>query len=80
MHHSSNESHAPSVTWPPPPTQGSTVVLVSGGIESAALLSYWCHWDMKERLLPVYIDYGQKNRQEEEHAMLVGGVGGWRWL
>ncbi|PSC74888.1 family transcriptional regulator [Micractinium conductrix] len=54
-----------------PPRQGSTVVLVSGGIESAALLSYWCHWDMKERLLPVYIDYGQKNRQEEEHAMLA---------
>lgn len=33
--------------------QGSTVVLASGGVESAALLSYWKHWDHGQELLPL---------------------------
>ncbi len=35
------------------PKQGSTVVLASGGVESAALLSYWKHWDHGQELLPL---------------------------
>lgn len=50
------------------PKQGSTVVLVSGGIESAALLAYWKHWDHAQHLLPLFIDYGQKNVRQEEAA------------
>ena len=48
------------------------MVLVSGGVESAALLSYWAHWDHGQRLLPLFVDYGQKNARAEEAAQQVG--------
>lgn len=48
------------------------MVLVSGGIESAALLAYWKHWDHAQHLLPLFIDYGQKNVRQEEAAQQVG--------
>ncbi len=49
------------------------MVLVSGGVESAALLSYWKHWDHGQQLHPLFVDYGQKNARAEEAAQLVGG-------
>ncbi|KAL4419973.1 hypothetical protein ABPG75_007071 [Micractinium tetrahymenae] len=51
-----------------PPRNGATVVLVSGGLESAALLSYWAHWDHGQALLPLFVDCGQKNARAEEAA------------
>lgn len=35
------------------------MVLVSGGVESAALLSYYRHWDHSSQLLPLFVDYGE---------------------
>ncbi|KAL4420121.1 hypothetical protein ABPG77_000292 [Micractinium sp. CCAP 211/92] len=53
------------------PHNGATVVLVSGGVESAALLSYWKHWDHGQQLHPLFVDYGQKNARAEEAAQLT---------
>lgn len=47
---------------------GATVVLVSGGVESAALLSYYNHWDHAHKLYPLFVDYGQRNAKQEERA------------
>ncbi|CAM6033930.1 unnamed protein product [Sphagnum compactum] len=45
---------------------GSSVVLMSGGIESAALLYHWR--SSASRLHPLYINYGQKGATMEERA------------
>lgn len=50
------------------PRQGAMVVLVSGGIESAALLAYYRHWSHGQELLPLFIEYGQRNAQQQEAA------------
>lgn len=51
-----------------PSHHGATVVLVSGGLESTALLSYWTHWSHASELIPLYVNYGQRNAGKEEDA------------
>ena len=51
-----------------PARHGATVVLVSGGLKSTALLSYWTHWSHAADLIPLYVNYGQLNAKKEEEA------------
>ena len=52
----------------PPPHSHATVVLVSGGLESTALLSYWAHWSHATEMIPLFVNYGQQNARKEQHA------------
>ena len=52
----------------PPPPRDATVVLTSGGIESAGLLAYWTKWDHSGPLLPLFIDYGQRAAAAERRS------------
>lgn len=52
----------------PPPHAHATVVLVSGGLESAALLSYWTHWSHATEMIPLFVNYGQENALKEQQA------------
>jgi len=56
----------------PPPHSHATVVLVSGGLESTALLSYWTHWSHATEIIPLFVNYGQGNSfKEQESARAV---------
>ncbi|KAL4857098.1 7-cyano-7-deazaguanine synthase [Chlorella vulgaris] len=61
---SERTSSEPGPAAPP----ASTIVLVNGGINSTALLSYWKHWDHGQTLLPLFIDNCQGNAQRQEAA------------
>lgn len=52
----------------PPRHPGATVVLTSGGLESAALLAYWSHWSHASDLIPLFVNLGQANALREEAA------------
>ncbi|BBN07704.1 7-cyano-7-deazaguanine synthase [Marchantia polymorpha subsp. ruderalis] len=45
--------------------QGASVLLMSGGLESATIL--W-HWKRSARLFPLFVNYGQRGAQMEERA------------
>ncbi|KAL2630913.1 hypothetical protein R1flu_015599 [Riccia fluitans] len=44
---------------------GSTVLMMSGGVESATILWHWRH---SARLFPLFVNYGQRGAQMEERA------------
>eukprot|EP00884_Botryococcus_braunii_P020746 jgi/Botrbrau1/7355/Bobra.0316s0003.1 len=49
-------------------SQDDSVLLMSGGVESAVLLSYYVHWSHAGLTYPLFIDYGQKGALEERRA------------
>ena len=56
-----------------PAAPGATVVLVSGGVEAAALLQTWKHWDhghgpFAASVLPLFVDFGHRNAAQERRA------------
>ncbi|KAL3688762.1 hypothetical protein R1sor_015071 [Riccia sorocarpa] len=44
---------------------GASVLLMSGGVESATILWHWRH---SARLFPLFLNYGQRGAHMEEHA------------
>jgi len=58
-------AHDPSIQWLPGQRWERTVVLLSGGIDSAVML-HQVHGS--GRTLPVFIDYGQRSLQPERAA------------
>lgn len=51
-----------------PKAQSSTVVLMTGSIESAALLAYWHHWSHAQKLHPLFVELGHKSENHELRA------------
>ena len=73
LHHTTNVPESSALDHPlgshtPPQHAHATVALVSGGLESTALLSYWTHWSHATELIPLFVNYGQNNARKEQQA------------
>jgi 7-cyano-7-deazaguanine synthase len=66
--HNTTSSFESYLEHPPPLHSHATVVLVSGGLESTALLSHYNHWSHATEMIPLFINYGQNNARKEQKA------------
>lgn len=51
-----------------PPPGGPTILLMSGGVESAVLLHHYAHWSHADQCYPLFVDYAQAAAPRERLA------------
>ena len=64
-------AHHPHPHHPPqhlPPPGGPTILLMSGGVESAVLVHHYAHWSHADTVYPLFVDYAQAAAPRERLA------------